>query len=457
MTNSEYLLSYFLDHQLTDWRILDATKLEVFRIITLGITGFDNALSLNSLEESSMSLKSIREILRYYVPRNNTLIDHITAAIAYVDQEISFDAFDRATFITSYANQISSQIAQLEEQLPGQRIKYNRMLRQDVKTLFDNDAFNVNAFSPGPEYQMTDAKVALGEKLFFDVALSGNRQRSCGTCHNPNLAFTDGLVKHSQIHNSSKLLKRNTPTVINTAFQSNYFDDMRALTLEDQIQDVIVNEQEMDGSITKILQYVSKDKHYQSLFAQAFPSLHLTGIAEKQLTNALASYIRSLSKLNSRFDRYMRGQSEELTKQELAGFNLFMGKAKCATCHFLPLFNGVTPPKYISSEAEVLGVPISQNDSTVDNDIGYYAVNGIDSYQHAFKIPSVRNILKTAPYMHNGVYATLAEVMEFYNKGGAVGVGVDLENQTLSGDKLLLTEMEKEDIIAFLGSLESEE
>jgi len=204
-----------------------------------------------------------------------------------------------------------------------------------------------------------------------------------------------------------------------------------------------------------VIKYLSADRSYQSLFAKAFFVKTQKGISSDQVTNALASYIRSLTKLNSRFDEYMRGNEGALSKQELKGFNLFMGKAKCATCHFAPLFNGVTPPKYVESETEVLGVPVSLADSTLDPDLGYYSVIGVDSYKYAFKIPTIQNINKTAPYMHNGVYETLDEVMEFYNNGGAVGLGINLSNQTLSEESLRLTEKEKEDIIAFMESLES--
>jgi cytochrome c peroxidase len=252
------------------------------------------------------------------------------------------------------------------------------------------------------------------------------------------------------------LLGRNVPTLLNAALQSNYFYDMRALTLEDQVRDVINNRQEMDGSMDAIVKYVSADKAYRPLFEKAFPEKAGKVISSDEVANAVASYVRSLVKLNSRFDEYMRGNEDALSKQELNGFNLFMGKAKCATCHFIPLFNGITPPKYTESETEVLGVPVSVTDSTLDPDPGYYDVIGIDSYKHAFKIPTIRNINKTAPYMHNGVYRTLDQVMEFYNNGGGAGLGINLPNQTLSAQKLRLTEKEKEDIIAFMRSLESE-
>lgn len=455
ITNTEYLHSYFTDHQFADWRILDAAKLEVFRIITLGITGFDNPLSLNSMEESSASLKSLRDVLSFYTRKKTTLLQNLNASIVYLNRNPDFDSFNRAAFIKSFGNEISAGIAQLEQSLPGRKIKYNRMLKQDARTLFESGAFNVNAFSPGPEFDITDAKAGLGKKLFYDPLLSGTGTRSCASCHNPDLAFTDGLAKHTDIQVPSKLLTRNVPTLLNAALQSNYFYDMRALTLEDQVRDVISSKQEMDGSMDAVVKYVSADKSYQSLFVKVFPEKAKKGISSDQVTNALASYIRSLTKLSSRFDEYMRGNEVALSKQELKGFNLFMGKAKCATCHFAPLFNGVTPPKYQESEAEVLGVPVSLADSTLDSDLGYYNVVGVDSYKHAFKIPTIRNIDKTGPYMHNGAYRTLEQVMEFYNNGGAAGLGINLPNQTLSGENLHLTEKEKEDIIAFMGSLES--
>lgn len=457
VTNTGYLLTYFSNHDLADWRILDAAKLEIFRIIALGITGYDNALSLNSMQESAVCLQSLRDVVSLYIGKqaNSSLLGDIDTAISYLRQHTDFETFDRAAFITRFANTISFDIAQLEQSLPGPKITYNRLLRQEAKTLFDADAFNVDAFSPGPAFHITAAKTALGEKLFYDTRLSGTGTRSCATCHRPDLAFTDGLAKPADIHDPAKLLKRNVPTLINAALQSNYFYDMRALTLEDQTRDVLTNKAEMDGSMSAIIQYVSADKSYQALFATAFPANRKNQITADEVTNALASYVRSLTRLNSRFDEYMRGDTTALSAQEVHGFNLFMGKAKCATCHFIPLFNGITPPKYVASETEVLGVPRSATDSTLDPDPGYYDVIGVDAYNHAFKIPTVRNIRRTAPYMHNGAYPTLEQVMEFYNNGGGAGLGISLPNQTLPAQKLHLTENEQQDIIAFMKSLAS--
>ncbi len=154
----------------------------------------------------------------------------------------------------------------------------------------------------------------------------------------------------------------------------------------------------------------------------------------------------------------MQGDKSKLTRKEKQGFNLFMGKAKCATCHFTPVFNGTTPPLFNKSEAEVLGVPASRDTvkPVIDPDEGRYSLYHYPQYKHAFKTPTVRNITKTAPYMHNGVYRTLDEVLEFYNKGGGTGLGMKIDNQTLSGDRLNLTKGEMKAIIAFLGALEDQ-
>ena len=183
-TNAGYLVSYFTDHPLADWRILDAAKLEMFRIIALGISGFDAQHSGKSINECAESLNSLQDILRLYVNKkdNQLLLQDITTAISYLHDNDDFDSFDRAFFITRFANKISAGIAQLELDLPGPKIRYNRMLNQEARTLFDSGAFNVNAFSPGPEYHMTDAKVVLGEKLFYDASLSPMDWQSSAIC-----------------------------------------------------------------------------------------------------------------------------------------------------------------------------------------------------------------------------------------------------------------------------------
>lgn len=448
--NAGFLVSYFHDQPMADWRILDGAKLQIFRIVTLGITGFDDPLTLHSMQESSESLQYLKKVIAFYVSPADPLLRTIDQAISYLNQHPDFNTFDRAHFIITYANPISTGIAKLQVKLQALGIHYNRMLNQTAETLFDPTAFNVNAFAPDTESFYSRDKFDVGKALFFDKNLSGTGTRSCATCHQPELAFTDGLAKNTNLLHPNELLPRNTPTLLEAALQSNFFDDMRALTLEEQAMDVLQNPDEMDGHFPDILDYIAKSPRYQKLFAKAYPGQKITA---KQVANALASFTRGLTYLNSRFDQYMRGDKSALNADEVAGFNLFAGKAKCATCHYLPLFNGTVPPKYVQSEAEVIGVPVSLSRAVIDPDEGWYKIIGVDSYKYAFKTPTLRNIARTAPYMHNGVYKTLEQVMDFYNNGGGSGLGIHLRNQTLSMDSLHLSKKEIQQIIAFMKSL----
>jgi cytochrome c peroxidase len=166
-------------------------------------------------------------------------------------------------------------------------------------------------------------------------------------------------------------------------------------------------------------------------------------------------YIRSLARWNSPFDRYARGETDALDPAARRGFNLFMGKAACATCHFPPAFNGVVPPRYIETESEVLGVPekFPATPLVLDPDPGRGIVHLNPIFQNAFKTPTVRNVALTAPYMHNGSMETLEDVMDFYNAGGGAGLGLDVPNQTLPTDSLGLTRREMDDVIAFMKAL----
>ena len=130
-----------------------------------------------------------------------------------------------------------------------------------------------------------------------------------------------------------------------------------------------------------------------------------------------------------------------------------MGAGRCGTCHFAPLFGGTVPPVFSDSEVEVLGVPADRLSRAVDADPGRFAVTRNPLHIHAFRTPSVRHIADTAPYMHNGVYSTLMEVIDFYDAGGAAGRGVDMPNQTLPPDSLHLTRVQKRQLEAFLKSL----
>jgi cytochrome c peroxidase len=443
--------THFGNIDLFDWQVFDAAKLEIFRVETLGIAGFDNPLTLKSSEESAVVLESLRVVLGHYA---GDLSHSFVAATRYLARNTDFNSFDRAAFILRYGDPLTIGISNLERRLKIYVIKYNRLLNQDAKTLFDRNAFNLNAYSPDQASFISPEKIVLGKVLFSDAVLSGTGTRSCQSCHEPDKAFTDGLVKNTVI-GDKRVLRRNTPTLINAGLQPSQFYDLRVNTLEDQALTVVQNIEEMHGAMNLSIQRLWQDKRYKELFAGAFPRKDRTGIDTLEVMNAIGSYVRSLTLLNSRFDDYMRGDRKAMNVAEVNGFNLFMGKAKCGTCHYMPLFNGTFPPRYIRTESEVIGVPGDTVHVTIDQDMGRFGVIALNSFRHAFKTSTIRNAARTAPYMHNGVFSTLQQVVDFYDKGGGKGLGIKMENQTLPADKLGLTGQEKAEIIAFIRCLDS--
>jgi len=292
----------------------------------------------------------------------------------------------------------------------------------------------------------------LGKKLFNDQNLSGNGSRSCASCHKPELAFTDGLPRGLSLDNITPL-KRNTPTLLNAVFQTKQFYDSRETMLEFQISAVVHNEKEMGGSIAKLAKNIKEQKDFSALFTVAYPD-DKDPVNIYNIANAIASYLRSLQSLNSKFDQYIRNENVSFSASEKNGFNLFMGKAKCATCHFIPLFNGLVPPQFTETESEVIGVPATnKKPSILDADSGKYYFTKSQVHLFAFKTPTLRNIALTAPYMHNGVFATLEEVIDFYNNGGGEGLKIAPETQTLPPGKLNLNKKEIKEMVAFLRTL----
>ncbi|KIA94134.1 hypothetical protein OC25_10940 [Pedobacter kyungheensis] len=450
--NLQRVSRFNAQYQLTDAQLFDAIRLEIFRITSLGITGFDTPNALQSIPETAAALNGIEGVLEKY--EGKVTDQTISSAITYLDKNSDFNTFNRLTFITQYLDPISKKINAVRLKKNITTAASGSALRDEAVNMFEPNAFNVNKFVGNSTLFISDAKIALGKTLFNDPVLSNGGNRSCTSCHHQAKAFTDGLVKPTGIKTGETLL-RNTPTLSYAGLQRGFFYDLKAGTLEDQALDVVHHKQEMNGSLTQAAERINASKSYQTLFQKAYQDK--TGKADPwKIQHALASYIRSLSPFSSRFDRYMQGDQKQLSTDEKQGFNLFMGKAKCGSCHFAPLFNGTPAPLFNKSEAEVLGVPATPDTikPQLDSDLGRYALYNYPQYKHAFKTSTLRNITKTAPYMHNGVYKTLEEVMDFYNRGGGAGMGIKVDNQTLSADKLNLSKTEIKQIIAFLGALE---
>lgn len=451
-SNIKQLQSTFEVIAISDDYVLDALQQNVYRIIALGITGFDSPVLQSSIPEAGESLLSVSESLEIINSKDKSAaeIKNLTAkAKKYCLENNNFNSFDRAFFITEFLNPISRNLKAFQKRGNIKNVKKTSPLKQTIETLFDKDAFDVDAFVLSSEYNFTKDKAKLGEKLFYDNSLSNHNDRSCATCHNPEKAFTDGLKTNVSLTGSN--LARNTPTLTYASLQNAQFWDMRQLDLEKQSVDVIQNKDEMHGSMDEIHAKILLNTEYIGLFKKAYPKTQKP--EQWQIQNAIASYVRSLNSFDSRFDEFMRGNKNILTRQETNGMNLFMGKAKCATCHFTPIFNGTVPPSYSKTEHEVIGTPQDASGKKISPDLGRYLYNQMPQLKGAFKTPTVRNAAVTAPYMHNGVFKTLEEVVDFYNKGGGKGLGLNVENQTLPFDELKLTKNEEKDLVAFMKTL----
>ena len=426
------------------WIVRDAVN----RVALTGITGFDSPVLENSLLESAIVYESLKEIISFYenefqdeklfVEWNKQLDSNIN-----VLSKSTFQKFDRYTFIKENTHQSlilwNKIVKNWQVEFPFEKAIYN-----NASNLFTDKTFNLNYFTDQKGNPIQADKVALGKALFNDTSLSNDKTMSCATCHKQELYFTDGLAK-------SPGTTRNSPTLFYAALQKGFFHDKRTGSLEGQIVDVVNNPNEFHLSLNDLEKRVLENSTYQ----QTFEKVYAKPINNQLIRNAIASYIMSLTPFNSKLDTNMQGKENSLTQSEKNGFNLFMGKAKCATCHFAPLFNGLVPTVFKESELELIGVPNSKDtlNAIVSSDLGRYGIYKTEQKKHFFKTPTIRNIEKTAPYMHNGVYTTLEEIVDFYNKGGAAGLGIELEFQTLPPDKLNLTSQEKKDLVAFMKTL----
>jgi cytochrome c peroxidase len=448
--------------------VFDALRLEIFRISTIDLANSDFIIDQAALPSLNGSLDSWLTFTGEFVqalPGDENVLhrqwSHLLSGIqAYLAANKDYDVFNRMYFLRTYLIPVSRFLNSLQVALRVPFLHKAAAVRSDAQDIYARDVFIADYFAPNKSGCYTREKAELGELLFFDPILSDNNKRACASCHKPALAFTDSRTR--SISFTKQTLPRNSPTVINSGFQKAEFWDLRASSLEDQLDSVINNQEELHSSFAHVIDRLNSSPEYRRLFNHAFPETRNTGITRTAIKNAIAVYERTLTGLNSRFDQYVRGDTSVLKPQEVNGFNLFMGKAKCGVCHMAPLFNGSLPPFFDISDHHSLGVPVRDTmvKYRVDPDLGLMKINGDSFARFSFKIPSLRNAALTAPYMHNGVYKTLEQVVDFYDRAGGNQFSKDMRPDmtglpffTILPVELHLTAKEKQDLVAFLKSL----
>lgn len=432
-------------------------RIELIRIYSLGVTGFDTPGSLNISEEAAHALKGMSEYINdedyfknFKTEKANLLIQK---AIVYLGKNTDFESFDRIQFYKEFVQPLYAELGSWD----GNPDDLKNFSGWNVS---NKDFFKADFFDPyfytilKPSEDSEDLK-KLGEKIFYDQSFSSNEAMSCASCHLPENAYTD-LKQRSASNVEGKTVLRNSPSLYNAVFAKRFFYDMRAFYLEQQAEHVIYNQDEFNTDYQKIVQKLNGNKEYKKEFKKVFKD---GKINKQNFSKALSSFVASLYSFESDFDRFMRNE-KEISEDAKKGYNLFMGKANCATCHFAPHFSGLVPPFFNENESEVLGVtkkPISNLPIELDGDRGRINSNVKKEnswiYENSFKTMTVRNIALTKPYFHNGAFNTLEEVIDFYNEGGGEGLGLPMKNQTLPADKLNLTEIEKKQLISFLNTL----
>jgi cytochrome c peroxidase len=278
------------------------------------------------------------------------------------------------------------------------------------------------------------SKISLGKQLYFDGRLSKNNAISCAFCHNPVAGFAD--PNQTSVGVVGKRGGRQAPTVYNTAFNPFQFWDGRAGSLEEQAIGPIHNPIEMAETHENVVKKLSQIQGYRDQFQSVFgSSVNIQGIGE-----AIAAYERTVISTNSAFDKFVLGDASAMNESAQRGMAVFKGKGRCLACH-----NG---SNFTDNQFHNTGVP---QVGPMKEDLGRYYVTQREHDRRAFKTPTLRSVIESAPYMHDGAFKTLEEVVDFYDKGGNA-------NPQLSSlmKPLGFTAQEKTDLIAFLKALTGE-
>lgn len=279
---------------------------------------------------------------------------------------------------------------------------------------------------------LTQAKVELGLRLFFEPRLSSRNTLSCATCHQPGKGFSNGEPTAAGVDGIRG--GRNTPTIYTTGHHKTLFWDGRAATLEEQALGPIQNPIEMNESLANVIRKLGEIPYYPQKFRQAFG----TEITAAGMAQALASFERALALSPSPYDRFQNGEDTALNESQKRGLELFSRRAHCMTCH-----KGTS---FTDSKFHNLGVGIQQ----ANPDVGRFQVTQQPEDWGAFKTPPLRNIAQSGPYMHDGSLKTLEAVVDYYDRGGNDNPHLDREMRPLN-----LTPTDKQDLVNFMRVLSS--
>jgi len=312
----------------------------------------------------------------------------------------------------------------------------------------------------------TPEKIALGEQLYFDKRLSASGTVSCALCHDPANAFTDQEAFSTGASNNQGT--RNAPTILNAMFSNRLFWDGRAASLEEQAKQPLTNPAEMGmGSYDLVVARVSAIPEYQKTFRRVFGR---AGVTIETIAKAIAAYERTQLSGNSQFDRFISGDDSAISAAQKRGWKLFSGKAKCIECHSFsaqsPFFTdfkfhntgiGLTYSKFesLAGRAKQVTPGVGAADlahKTEFSELGRFLVTRRSADIAAFKTPTLRDVELTRPYMHNGAFKTLLDVVKFYNQGGEKNPYLDKKMQPLN-----LSDDELSDLVEFLRSLTSDD
>lgn len=444
-----------------------ANRLFLLNLAAIYTTGFECPDTTHVIPELRNMLLGTKEIyLRFNgsfpeTPLSQAYMNDYEKAIAFVnEQPLTFSSFDAFTFIRNFVNPLFAENQEFITKYQVRSINFNDYtLNNDIQSIFDKRLYtpqNTKGIYSMVEDEKTLQEIRhIGKLLFYDPILSGNNMRSCASCHKPTEYFTDTVSRTAFEFNQQNRLPRNTPTLINSLYNHLLMLDGKHISLQDQGKDVITSPNEMNSNEKELLDKVLSCKEYKNAF-NAFlkRTPEEKNITLQHIVSAITFYDGSFSRFYSPFDNAMNNKTS-VSDEVRNGFNLFMTRAKCATCHFVPNFNGVKPP-YIGSEFEVLGTPEDTSFTALSTDKGRYLINKAPETLHAFRTGSIRNAEHTKPYMHNGVFSSLEQVIDFYDAGGGLGKKMRVDNQTLSGDSLKLTATDKKDLMAFIYSLNEE-